>query len=75
MPLFDHILHRNECQHFLTTGMCNILGLPSIISADCGQLVKMLLHLETHCIFGSNFEKLFILTFFSDTGMQNGYET
>ena len=39
-------------------------GLLSIISAGCGQLVKMLITLELHGIFGSNFAYLqvFILT-------------
>ena len=34
-------------------------GLLSIISADCGQLVKMLITLERHGIFRSNFAYLF----------------
>ena len=37
-------------------------GLLSIISAGHGQLVKMLITLELHGIFGSNFAYLFILT-------------
>ena len=50
---FDQILHTNACQHDLTTDMCNSLflmnkGLLSIISAGCGQLVKMLITLEPH---------------------------
>ena len=40
-------------------------GLLSIISADCGQLVKMLISLEPHGIFGSNFAYLFILISYS----------
>ena len=37
-------------------------GLLSIISAGCGQLVKMLTTLEWHGIFGPNFAYLFVLT-------------
>ena len=37
-------------------------GLLSIISTGCGQLVKMLITVEPHDIFGSNFEYLSILT-------------
>ena len=40
-------------------------GLLSIISAGCGQLVKMLISLEPHGIFGSNFAYLFILISYS----------
>ena len=25
MAYFDQVLHTNACQHYLTTGMCNIL--------------------------------------------------
>ena len=47
---FD-LLHTNASQWYLTNGMCNSLflmdeGLLSIISAGCGQLVKMLIPLE-----------------------------
>ena len=60
MIFLDQILHTNACQHYLTTGMCNSPflmdeGLPSIISAVCGQLVKMFITLEPHGIFKSNF--------------------
>ena len=37
-------------------------GLLSIISAGCGQLVKMLIPLEPHNIFRSNYAGLFKLT-------------
>ena len=37
-------------------------SLLSMISAGCGQLVKMLITLEPHGIFGSNFAYLSILT-------------
>ena len=37
-------------------------GLRSIISAGCGQLVKMLITIEPHGTFGSNSAYLFILT-------------
>ena len=37
-------------------------GLLSIILVGRGQLVKMLITLELHGIFGSNFAYLFILT-------------
>ena len=61
--IFGHILHINACQHHLTTGMCDGFlvdeGLLSIISAVCGQLVKMLITLEPQGIFGSNFTYLF----------------
>ena len=67
MAYFDHNLHTNACQHYLTTGMSNSdflmdEGLLSIISVGCGQLVKMLITLELHGIFGSNDAFLFILT-------------
>ena len=39
-----------------------------------GQLVIMLITLESHGIFRSNFAYLFILTLFNNTGMQNGDE-
>ena len=56
MVYFDQILHTNACQHYLITGMCNRVflmddGLLSIISASCGQLVKMLITLEPHGVF------------------------
>ena len=44
-------------------------GLLSIISAVCGQLVKMCVTFETHGRFGSNFADLFILTFSSQCKM------
>ena len=37
-------------------------GLLSIISVGCGKIVKMLITLELHGIFRSNFSYLFILT-------------
>ena len=40
-------------------------GFLSIISASCGQLVKMFLTIELHGVFGSNFADLFIPTFSS----------
>ena len=58
---FDHFLHTNACQHYLTTGMFNSLfmdeGLLSIITAGCGKLVKMLKSLEPH----GKFDYLYIL--------------
>ena len=73
MVYFDQIMHTNACQNDLNTGLCNSLfacvtaflmddGLLSIISAGCCQLVKMLITLELHGIFGSYFAYLFILT-------------
>ena len=54
--LFDHIMHTNAYQHYLTTGMCNILimdeDLLSIISAGYGKLVKMLITIESIGIIG-----------------------
>ena len=65
MVYFDHILHTNLCQKYLTTGVYNGLlmdeGLLSIISVGCGQLVKMRITLEPLDIFGLNFADLFIL--------------
>ena len=68
MVFFDIVLHTKACQHYLTTGMFNSLflmdeGLLSTFSAGCGLLVKMLITLEPHGIFGSHFAYLFILTF------------
>ena len=65
MVYFDQILHTNACQHYLTTGMRNSLflmdeGLLSIVSAGFGQLVKMLITLESHGIFVSNFAYFFL---------------
>ena len=40
-------------------------GLLSMVSAGWGQLVKMLITLEPHGTFGSNYAHLFILTLFS----------
>ena len=78
MVYFDHILHTYVCQYDVTTGMCGSLfderGLLSIISASCGQSVKMLITLEPHGIYGSNFAYLFIFTLFKVTGMRNGDE-
>ena len=47
-------------------------GLLSIISAGCGQLVKMLITIELHGIFGSNFA--YLVYHCPVTGMQNGDE-
>ena len=63
----NHILHTNACEHDLTTGICNSLfmmdeDLQSIISAGRRQLVKMLITLEPHGIFGLNFAYLFIFS-------------
>ena len=59
MVYFDHILHTNLCQKYLTTGVYNSLlmdeGLLSIISVGWGQLVKMRITLEPLDIFGLNF--------------------
>ena len=48
-------------------------ALLSISPAGSGQLVKILITLESHGIFRSNFAYLFILTL-SSAGMQNGDE-
>ena len=66
MVYFDHILHTNACQHYLTTGMCNSLfwwkGFAKHHLAGRGLLVKTLITLEPHGIFRSNFAYLIILT-------------
>ena len=49
-------------------------GLLNFISAGCGQLVKMLITLEPHGIYGSNFAYLFIFNIVQSLGMQNGDE-
>ena len=60
MVYFDHILHTYVFNICLTTGMRNRLflldvALLSISSAGRGQLVKMLITLEPHGIFGTNY--------------------
>ena len=67
MVYFDQVSLTNTCQYYLTHGMCNSLflmdeGFLSIISVCSGQLVKILITIETHGIFGSNFAHLLILT-------------
>ena len=62
----DQILHTNACQYYPTTGMFNSLfwmdeGVLSIISAGCGHLEKMLITLEPHGVFESNFAYQFVL--------------
>ena len=50
-------------------------GLLSTSLVCCGQLVKMLITLETHGIFGSNFAHLLLfIQYCPATGMQNGDE-
>ena len=63
MAYFAHILHTNACQHYLLACVAFFLidvGFLNIISASCGQLVSLLIILEPHGIFGSNFALLFI---------------
>ena len=45
-------------------------GLLNIISAGCGQLIKILITLEPRGRFGSNFAYLFILTLFSHANFE-----
>ena len=56
MVYFDQILHTYACQYCLTTGMRNNFlkdeALLSISMAGRGHLVKMLITLEPHSIFG-----------------------
>ena len=61
MVYFAQGLHTNACQHDLATGMLNSLfrvdeGLLDIVSAGCGQLGKMLIHVTLiwikFCILG-----------------------
>ena len=58
--------HTYACQNCLTTGMRNMYlkdeALLSIGMAGRGQLVKMLIALEPHGIFGSNWAYFYILT-------------
>ena len=65
MAYFDQILHSNAYQQYLTKACVTTFlmdeGWLSIISAGCGQLVKMLIILEPHGLFESNFAYLFIL--------------
>ena len=49
-------------------------GLPSIILASRGILVKMLITLEPYRIYEPKFAYLFISIFSSHPGMQNGCE-
>ena len=67
MVYFYQILHTYACQNRLTTDMQNILcvneTLLSISPADGGKLVKMLITLEPHGIFGSNFAYTWIISF------------
>ena len=44
----------------------------SIISVGCGQLVKMLITLEPHSIFGSKFAYIIYFEHCQVTGMENG---
>ena len=56
MVYFDQILHTHAFQHCLTTGMRVLMeeALLSISATSHGQLVKVLITLEPHGIFGSN---------------------
>ena len=65
------MLHTCLFEHYLATGMQN--GdefLLSIISAGRGILVKMLITLEPHHIFGSNFAFIYIF----EIGWENDKE-
>ena len=59
MVYFDHILHDmhvNFPNHWhAKPAFLMDVGLLSISPACCGQFVKMLITLEPHVIFGSNF--------------------
>ena len=58
-------LHGNSLSHFDYLSMSPFLmdnGLLSIISAGCGQLVKMLITLEPHEVFKANVAYLLTLT-------------
>ena len=59
MVYFDYILHTYACKYSLATDMRNHIfvmddALLSISPVCCGQLVKMLITLEPHGIFGPN---------------------
>ena len=66
MVYFDQMLDTYACQHFLTNVMRNSIfmdeALLCISPIYRGHVVKMLITLEPHDIFGSNFVYLFILT-------------
>ena len=69
MAHFNHILHKNVCQHYLTDE-----GLLNIISAGCGQLVKILITLEPHGKLSSDQilnACIYLYQHFPVTGMQN----
>ena len=53
MVYFDQILHTNACFFLMDEGLL------SIISAGCGQLVKIPITFEPHGIFGSKCAYLF----------------
>ena len=63
MVYFDQILHTSTFLLCLDIGMQNgDETLLSISPVGHGQLVKTLINLELHRIFGSNFAYLYILT-------------
>ena len=55
-------MHTYACQHCHTTGIGMDEAFLSISLARRGHLVKVLITLERHDKFGSNFAYLFILT-------------
>ena len=62
MGYLDQILHTHIFKHVSTTGLQNgDNGLQGIISANQGLLLKVLITLEPHGIFKSNFAYLHIL--------------
>ena len=67
MAYFDHILHTNACQHYLTTGMRNSLIIDgrgfAVHNFSWLWIVSENAHnFEPHGKFGSNLANLFILT-------------
>ena len=66
MGYFNEILPAYTCQHCLTTGMHNNIfdgrGFAAHQLKICGQLVKMLIILDSRGIFGSNVVYLCIST-------------
>ena len=64
MVYYDQILHTYACQHCLTTGGRNSLlmddALLSISPTGRDQLVKMIITLQPHCIFGSNYAYFYL---------------
>ena len=71
MVYLDQMLHTYLFEHCPATGMQNgEESLPSIILGGRGILVKMLITLEPHHIFGSNFAFLYIF----EIGWENDKE-